>query len=62
MLCTTKRQMFDVLVENANGCALCSRMDGRTRVLSKKNGNINSQILTISVHFQHIHSRKSLLW
>jgi uracil-DNA glycosylase family 4 len=47
MLYTDKKQKFQVLVDNANRCNLCSRMSGRTRVLSDKNGDINSKVLFI---------------
>lgn len=47
MLCSTKRQRFDLLVESAGRCGLCTRMLGRTRVLSEKNGNIDSRILFV---------------
>lgn len=47
MLHTEKRRKFEMLVENANRCNLCTRMIGRTRVLSEKNGNLDSKYLFI---------------
>lgn len=47
MLRTDKKRKFEILVENANRCNLCARMFGRTRVLSEKNGNIDSKIVFI---------------
>lgn len=47
MLHTEKRRKFEMLVENANRCNLCTRMNGRTRVLSEKNGNIDSKVVFI---------------
>ena len=47
MLHTDKRRKFEMLVENANRCNLCARMYGRTRVLSEKNGNIDSKVVFI---------------
>lgn len=47
MLHTDKRRKFEMLVENANRCNLCARMYGRTRVLSEKNGNIDSKVVII---------------
>lgn len=47
MLHTNKRQKFEMLVENANRCNLCLRMCGRTKVLSERNGNIDSKIIFI---------------
>lgn len=47
MLHTDKRRKFELLVENVNRCNLCARMCGRTRVLSEKNGNIESKIVFI---------------
>ena len=47
MLHTDKKRKFEMLVENANRCNLCARMYGRTRVLSKKNGNIDSEVVFI---------------
>jgi len=47
MLHTDKRRKFVMLVENANRCNLCARMCGRTRVLSEKNGNIDSKVIFI---------------
>jgi uracil-DNA glycosylase family 4 len=47
MLHTAKRQKFEMLVENVNRCNLCKRMYGRTKVLSEKNGNIDSKVVFI---------------
>ncbi len=47
MLCSTKQHKFDLLVESANQCNLCTRMLGRKRVLSEKNGNIDSRVLFV---------------
>lgn len=47
MLRTDKRWKFEMLVENARRCNLCVRMRGRTKVLSEKNGSIDSKVLFI---------------
>ncbi len=47
MLHTDKRRKFETLVGNATRCNLCARMFERTRVLSEKNGNINSKVVFI---------------
>ncbi|MGD0779633.1 MAG: uracil-DNA glycosylase [Dehalococcoidales bacterium] len=47
MLHTYKRRKFEMLIENANRCNLCTRMYGRIRVLSEKNGNIHSRVIFI---------------
>jgi uracil-DNA glycosylase family 4 len=47
MLYTDKKQKFQLLVDNASKCCLCARMSGRTRVLSDKNGSINSKVMFI---------------
>ena len=47
MLHTYKKQKFEMLVENANRCNLCARMYGRTKVLSEKNGNVDSKVIFI---------------
>ncbi len=47
MLHIDKRQKFEMLVENAGRCDLCRRMQGRTRVLSEKNGNIDSKVVFV---------------
>jgi uracil-DNA glycosylase family 4 len=47
MLYLNKRRKFEMLVENANRCNLCARMRGRIKVLSGKNGNIDSKVLFI---------------
>jgi len=47
MLQTNKERKFEILVDNVNRCNLCMRMHGRTRVLSKKNGDINSKVIFI---------------
>jgi len=49
MLRSTKKQMFDLLAESAGRCSLCTRMFGRTRVLSEKNGNIVIPVSYLSV-------------
>ena len=47
MLYTDKKRKFEILVENASRCNLCTRMYGRTRVLSEKNGNIDSEVVFV---------------
>jgi uracil-DNA glycosylase family 4 len=47
MLYTDKKRKFEILIENASRCNLCIRMYGRTRVLSEKNGDIDSEILFV---------------
>lgn len=47
MLHTDKTRKFEILVENAARCDLCSRMNGRRRVLSEKNGDINSNVVFV---------------
>ena len=47
MLHTDKMRKFEMLVENANRCNLCTRMCGRTKVLSEKNGSIDSKVIFI---------------
>ena len=47
MLHTNKRRKFEMLVENANRCNLCTRMCGRKKVLSRENGNIDSKVIFI---------------
>ena len=47
MLKIDKKLKFKILVENANRCNLCPRMSGRIKVLSEKNGDINSKVLFI---------------
>lgn len=47
MLCIDKRRKFEILVENTDRCNLCSRMCGRTKVLSDKNGDIHSKVIFI---------------
>ena len=47
MLHTNKGRKFEMLVENVNRCNLCVRMCGRTKVLSEKNGNIDSKVVFI---------------
>ncbi len=47
MLHTDKRRKFEILVENTTRCNLCARMSERTRVLSNKNGNIDSKVIFI---------------
>jgi len=47
MLQTNKERKFEILVDNVNRCNLCMRMQGRTRVLSKRNGDVNSKVIFI---------------
>jgi len=47
MLCTDKGRKFEILVENTDRCNLCSRMCGRIKVLSGKNGDIHSKVIFI---------------
>ncbi len=47
MLQINRERKFEILVDNANRCNLCMRMHGRTRVLSEKNGDINSKVVFI---------------
>jgi uracil-DNA glycosylase family 4 len=47
MLHSDKKLKFEMLVENVSRCNLCTRMAGRTRVLSGKNGSIDSKIIFI---------------
>ncbi len=47
MLQVDKRQKFDLLVENVTQCKLCKRMNGRQKVLSHRNGDINAKVLFI---------------
>ncbi len=47
MLYTDKMRKFEMLVENTTRCNLCARMFERTRVLSEKNGNIDSKVVFI---------------
>lgn len=47
MLSINKYHKFEILVNNVNECNLCPRMCGRTKVLSLKNGNIDSKVLFI---------------
>jgi uracil-DNA glycosylase family 4 len=47
MLHTFKQQKFDLLIDNVSKCTLCDRMCGRTKVLSKKNGTVDTKILFI---------------
>ena len=47
MLHIDKMRKFEMLVEIANRGNLCERMYGRTRVLSEKNGNIDSKVIFI---------------
>lgn len=44
----TKETDFLRLVEQAAECRLCPRMEGRTRVLTTANGNLNARILFIA--------------
>lgn len=47
MLQTNKKRKFEILADNVNRCNLCMRMHGRTRVLGKKNGDVNSKVIFI---------------
>lgn len=47
MLHTDKKHKFEMLVENVNRCNLCTRMHGRTKVLSEKNGNVDSKVVFV---------------
>jgi len=47
MLHVEKKQKFDMLVENVARCDLCKRMQGRPKVLSEKNGNLNARVVFI---------------
>lgn len=47
MLHVEKKQKFDMLVENVARCKLCKRMEGRPKVLSEKNGNLNARVVFI---------------
>ena len=45
---TNKNHKFKNLITKVNSCTKCDRMLGRPKVLSDKNGNINSKILFIA--------------
>lgn len=45
---STKIQNFELLEESAKYCRLCHRLCDRTKVLSRKNGNLDSNILFIA--------------
>ncbi len=45
---TNKKHNFNKLTKKANSCTKCDRMLGRPKVLSDKNGNINSKILFVA--------------
>jgi uracil-DNA glycosylase family 4 len=47
MLYLDKKLKFDMLVENASRCDLCPRMNGRRRVLSNNNGDIDSKVIFV---------------
>ncbi len=47
MLAIDKKRKFDILARNISRCDLCLRMDGRCKVLSDKNGNLNSKVVFI---------------
>lgn len=44
----SKQELFAELVSKVNRCRLCPRMDGRQRVLSEKNGSLDSPVLFIA--------------
>ena len=43
-----KLAKLEALAECANNCDICRRMTGRTRVLSDKNGNVDSRVLFVA--------------
>jgi uracil-DNA glycosylase family 4 len=47
MINVNKKRKFEILVENVERCDLCKRMVGRYKVLSEKNGNIDSKVVFI---------------
>ncbi|MBI4331884.1 MAG: uracil-DNA glycosylase [Chloroflexi bacterium] len=47
MLQIDKKQKFDVLVNSVNQCELCVRMRGRCKVLSERNGSLDSKVVFI---------------
>jgi uracil-DNA glycosylase family 4 len=47
MLHVEKKQKFDMLVENVARCDLCKRMQGRSKVLSEKNGDLNARVVFV---------------
>lgn len=44
----SKQELFIELVSKVNWCRLCPRMDGRQKVLSEKNGSLDSPVLFIA--------------
>lgn len=47
MLHVDKKSKFEMLVRNVDRCDLCSRMRGRCKVLSEKNGSIDSRVVFV---------------
>jgi len=43
-----KRRRYEDLVASVRHCNLCSRLCGRTRVLSEANGNLDSTVLFVA--------------
>ena len=43
-----QEKAFKGLISEVKNCKKCPRMCGRTKVLSKKNGNINSKVMFIA--------------
>jgi uracil-DNA glycosylase len=43
-----QEQAFQQLVERVQACRICSRMEGRTRVLGLANGNTQAQVLFVA--------------
>lgn len=43
-----KKELFEKLIDNATYCRICDRMCYRNRVLSEKNGSIESKVLFIA--------------
>ncbi len=43
-----QEQAFQQLVERVQGCRMCPRMEGRTRVLGPANGNTQAQVLFVA--------------
>jgi len=43
-----QKEAFDALVSSVKGCSSCQRMCGRTKVLSRENGNITSKVIFIA--------------
>lgn len=47
MLVVDKKSKFTRLCENVAKCTLCERMKGRTKVLSEKNGSLDSRVVFV---------------